>query len=113
MSIDEYILPAETTLFYPLSALNRSNVYSSPLDFHPERWTSENPPTSNTSYCPFGFGVRSCPGEKVAWMEMRIMMAKFLQHYSFSRTTSTPITAKYQFAMRLHPELYLRLQPRT
>lgn len=53
--------------------------------FKPERWlrdtTDENAALKSQhpfAFLPFGFGSRSCPGRRLANMEMQILVARYV-----------------------------------
>jgi len=59
--------------------------FNHPDEFHPERWL-ENPPfefanDSKDAMRPFSFGPRNCIGKNLAYVEMRIVLAKMLWHF--------------------------------
>jgi len=85
VDISGYKLAKGTTLFYPLSAIHKNSEYwPEPEKFDPERFTPEKVKKMNPlSYCPFGLGARICPGERLAWLEMRLLLALLLQRFSF------------------------------
>src|SRR5579871_3310415 len=54
----------------------RADLYPQPLEFRPERFLGEPPPTY--SWIPFGGGVRRCLGAAFAELEMRVVIAVVL-----------------------------------
>lgn len=58
--------------------------YHEPDKFNPERWLSdENENHVHGSYFPFSFGERRCLGEYIALLELKIIIAYFIQNYTF------------------------------
>jgi cytochrome P450 len=54
-----------------------------PSKFIPERWLDEDKSPPNGAYLPFGGGHRSCIGEDLAWIEMRICIVRLMQRLTF------------------------------
>ena len=64
--------------------------------FRPERWLRQTEKTPNLpqrypmhnrdTFHPFGFGNSKCPGDKLAYMMMRLILAKLLWHFDFSES---------------------------
>jgi cytochrome P450 len=51
--------------------------------FEPQRWltSAERPPP--TAFLPFGFGARSCPGQRFAYLEMHAILQRLLTQCRF------------------------------
>lgn len=47
-------------------------------------------------YQPFGGGPRNCIGMRFALLEMKLAMAKILQHFSFAPASDTPVMLYYE-----------------
>ncbi|CBX94241.1 hypothetical protein IAQ61_006395 [Plenodomus lingam] len=75
-----------STGFYCLSF--NKDVYPEPFKFRPERWIesddkevgspAESVAAAREAFCAFSFGSRGCVGKNLAWLEMRIVIAKAL-----------------------------------
>lgn len=89
-------LPGGTVVsFAPLAAYTNDNVFERALDFIPERWLAV--PVAPKGKCaqdfkdkkdafePFSYGPRGCIGRTLAWMEMRIMVARLVWSFDISR----------------------------
>ncbi|RYP50508.1 hypothetical protein DL768_004013 [Monosporascus sp. mg162] len=57
--------------------------WKEPWSFKPERWIGKGLGDNTDVYYPFGYGPRNCIGEAVAWMEMRIILAKMIFSYDW------------------------------
>lgn len=78
-----FVLKKGTTLFYPLFLINRNEKYWLNADkFDPERFNELNNIYTN-SYCPFGYGLRICPGERLSRIEIRMLIVLIMQKYDF------------------------------
>jgi len=56
--------------------------FPSPMEYIPERWIRQNPeyPLYKSkhpyAYMPFGFGVRSCIGQRFAELDLKMLLLK-------------------------------------
>ncbi|ETS73336.1 hypothetical protein PFICI_14941 [Pestalotiopsis fici W106-1] len=79
-------VPAGTTatMNHYIAYLNSTN-FSSPKTFIPERWTESDDPRfafdQRDVHQPFSYGARNCIGKNLAWLELRLILAKTLWHY--------------------------------
>jgi cytochrome P450 len=85
--VDGHYIPAgmhASTGLYCLSY--REDIYPEPFRFKPERWiVDESDPASveevkrgEDAFCAFLTGTRGCVGKNLAWLEMKVVMAKLL-----------------------------------
>ena len=83
--LDEYFLPAGTTVIMSQWIMHRSEeFFPDPLRFDPERFRPDaKAGRPKFAYFPFGGGVRQCIGEAFAWMEGALVLATFLQRWRF------------------------------
>ncbi|KAJ3066194.1 hypothetical protein HDU98_010492, partial [Podochytrium sp. JEL0797] len=62
-------------------------LWEDSLRFDPSRFLSSRelggPLGQGFAYAPFGAGVRKCPGEALAMMEMKLIMANLIRRYKF------------------------------
>lgn len=58
-------------------------VYPDPKKFDPSRW--EGPPPRAGTFLPFGLGVRLCPGNDLAKLEISVFLHHFLLGYKLTR----------------------------
>jgi len=81
-------VPHNTTCGVHQLAANRLEAnFARPEEFLPERWFDDTPAEfahdRRDIYQPFSFGPRNCIGKPIAYMEMRVLMAKFLYNFTF------------------------------
>ncbi|KXS95248.1 hypothetical protein AC578_9456 [Pseudocercospora eumusae] len=89
-TIDGQYIPAGvcvTSQNYPMS--RDSRYFNVPAEYHPERWLKGDdcPPDfrddNKAASTPFSIGPRSCIGVNLAYLEMRIALAKFVWHFDW------------------------------
>ena len=90
--VNGYFIKAGTKIFADHEKLGlQSELWNHAEDlkeFKPERWISFTP--ERLSYFPFGFGGRSCPGQKVAMSQMQVILTYISQNFKVS-LSPTPI----------------------
>jgi cytochrome P450 len=82
------VVPANTVVSTHCYSMHRDprNFYD-PDEFIPHRWIQDpvaSKPHNSKAFSPFGYGVTSCIGKNLAFMEMRIVLARFLHKFDFS-----------------------------
>ncbi|KAI0543734.1 benzoate 4-monooxygenase cytochrome P450 [Xylaria curta] len=87
-TVDGHFLPGGTavTIAPMVAALDPAN-FQDPMAFKPERWLGKNGDILDASQ-PFSLGPRGCAGKQVAWMELRVTLAKML--YTFDLELENP-----------------------
>lgn len=102
------VLEGGTTIdgrYYPKSSMvatafwamqYNENFYPEPLKFRPERWiageagsTKDSVALAESAFCAFSTGSRGCVGKNLAWLEMRIVMAKVIWRFQVERDTNS------------------------
>ncbi|KAF1933771.1 cytochrome P450 67 [Didymella exigua CBS 183.55] len=98
------VLPGGTTVnghYFPQGSListafwamhYNQDYYPEPLKFRPERWivgeagsTADSVALGESAFCAFSTGSRGCVGKNMAWLEMRIVLAKTLWKFEIRR----------------------------
>ncbi|XP_040070996.1 cytochrome P450 3A41-like [Ixodes scapularis] len=71
-------IPKGTNIQVPARLMHHDPRYwVDPEKFNPDRFSPENKPTIEPmAYIPFGIGPRSCPGSRLAEIELPLIMAK-------------------------------------
>ncbi|KAK4087048.1 hypothetical protein Purlil1_8567 [Purpureocillium lilacinum] len=67
----------------PLAANYSPENFSDPWTYKPERWTDPSCTDDLDACRPFSLGTRNCIGQNLAWMEMRMTLAKLLYRFEF------------------------------
>ncbi|KAG0411504.1 hypothetical protein HPB47_011358 [Ixodes persulcatus] len=94
-------IPKDTGIFYNIYAMNRDpQLWTEPEVFKPERFLDPVTGKVNQELLPqlmtFGLGPRTCPGEKLAHVDMFYVLVRFMQRVSCSAPagkSGTPIAA--------------------
>ncbi|KAJ5263235.1 hypothetical protein N7478_010840 [Penicillium angulare] len=104
--VDGVFLPAGTNCGTPVYSIHRQEAYyREPGRFVPERWiegakclvsvegtetetewstTKEEVETARRAFCPFSIGPRGCIGKSMAFMEMRLTLARLIFLFDMS-----------------------------
>lgn len=69
-------------LISPFLTHRSPDIWKSPEDFNPDRFTEKNP--INGAYIPFGLGDRVCPGERFAISIIKFFIACIYSNYRVS-----------------------------
>lgn len=83
-------LPANTVVSIPPWASYRSGRnFANPAKFTLERWLpvdegSKYSPDSKIAFNPFSLGQHNCPGQNLAWLEMRLILSRLLWRFDLS-----------------------------
>ncbi|KAJ5809268.1 uncharacterized protein N7503_001486 [Penicillium pulvis] len=74
----------------PFASYRASRNFTHAEDFAPERWLGEDVQSSKfqgdskIAFNPFSLGAHNCPGQNLAWLELRIILARLLWRYNLS-----------------------------
>ncbi|XP_015226712.1 cytochrome P450 27C1 [Cyprinodon tularosa] len=89
-----YFIPKGTqlALCHYSTSLDAEN-FPSPLEFQPERWVRKDSSdrVDNFGSIPFGYGIRSCIGRRIAELEMHLALTRLIQRFSIG---VSPLTAE-------------------
>ncbi|CAO2657794.1 Nn.00g039200.m01.CDS01 [Neocucurbitaria sp. VM-36] len=88
-TVDGHYIPEGLHVSTGLYCLSfNKDVYPEPFTFRPERWivaddknvgsSTESVALAQSAFCAFSTGSRGCVGKNLAWLEMRIVIAKTL-----------------------------------
>ncbi|GAA6031253.1 hypothetical protein JCM8097_005568 [Rhodosporidiobolus ruineniae] len=105
---DGVFLPAGTAVGLQSYTTHRDpEVWYSPDEFLPERWLAETQ-DMKAAFIPFSIGGRNCPGQNLAWFDLRLFLAVLCRNFDvkaakhttpesmepFDTTTMSPVTGK-------------------
>lgn len=83
--VDGLFVPSGSAVGVCQWAANHSAAnFRDPYAFHPERWTGEEKYAADTrdAFQPFSVGPRNCVGKNLAYMEMRLILARLLFNFN-------------------------------
>lgn len=88
-TVDDHFFPPGTLISTAFWAMQYNPYYyPEPLRFRPERWlvgedgsTRDSVMLAESAFCAFSVGSRGCVGKNMAWLEMRIVIAKTLWRF--------------------------------
>lgn len=89
--IRNHIIPKNTMVITQNEAIcQRDDIYENARTFEPNRWTryrssSRDKRPSPFATLPFGFGARSCVGQRLAETQIKVFVARLLRHYDINR----------------------------
>jgi len=106
-----YRIPAGVICFISQWLMHRDpRFWPEPKRFLPERWLTPDTERPKFAYFPFGAGPRLCVGERFAWMEGVLILARVAQRWRFrlapgARIVPLPvITLRLKYGLPVIPE---------
>jgi cytochrome P450 len=92
-TIDGKYYPKGTLVATAIWAIQyNADYYPEPSKFLPERWmvgeagsTEDSVALAESAFCAFSTGPRGCVGKNMAWLEMRILLAKLIWTFEIRR----------------------------
>ncbi|KAJ3384375.1 hypothetical protein HDU92_003609 [Lobulomyces angularis] len=110
--LGEYFIKKGTPVMANLMCVHFSEQYwDKPKVFLPERWENNFTPVPG-SYAPFGDGPHNCIGQKLALIEMKVVLSKILHTFDFVPREGQNFDVVYNLTMRLKDGIYLNLKKR-
>ncbi|XP_019740189.1 cytochrome P450 27C1 isoform X2 [Hippocampus comes] len=89
-----YYIPKGTqlALCHYSTSLDEEN-FADALDFRPDRWIRKDASdrVDNFGSIPFGYGIRSCIGRRIAELEMHLVLTRLIQRFHIG---ASPLTAE-------------------
>jgi len=113
----EYVPPNTTVAIYQWAMYRSSKYFSRPEDFIPERWTGD-PEFQNDNKAvvmPFSNGPRNCIGRNLAYVEMRLVLARLLFNFDIKATPESQgwLNGQGVYLLWNKPALWITLVPRN
>uniref|UniRef100_G3VB97 Cholesterol 24-hydroxylase n=1 Tax=Sarcophilus harrisii TaxID=9305 RepID=G3VB97_SARHA len=110
--VDGFLIPGCTSLFFSTYVMGRLEIYfEDPLTFNPERFSPEvfKP---NFTYFPFSLGPRSCIGQYLSQMEVKVLMAKMFQRLEFQMVPGQSFGILDSVTLKPKDSMICTLKPR-
>ena len=107
MSIQEFEMggrhfPANSIFFVSPWIMHRdARFWGEPKEFVPERWMPPSLDRPRMVYIPFGGGSRVCIGERFAWMEGVLLLARIGQKWRFRLAPEAKIVPQPLITLRM------------
>ncbi|KAF6361327.1 cytochrome P450 family 27 subfamily A member 1 [Rhinolophus ferrumequinum] len=95
IEVGGFLFPKNTQFVFCHYVVSRDpSVFPEPESFQPHRWLKKSQPdTLGVQHpfgsVPFGYGVRSCLGRRIAELEMQLLLARLMQHYEVALAPDT------------------------
>jgi len=95
-----YEIPTGTIiLISPEVQHKHPDYWHNPNEFNPDRWSGSFSPKPYT-YMPFMWGPRSCIGKKIAIIEIKMIVTKFLMTFDFKCTNLNSVNNHINFTSK-------------
>nr|CAD7456858.1 unnamed protein product [Timema tahoe] len=84
IEINGYTIPKGCDVFFNIYSLHRNpKIYPNPDEFDPENFSPERSKGRHPySFLPFSGGMRKCVGYKYAMLQMKVVLATVLRHFT-------------------------------
>ncbi|XP_013412288.1 cytochrome P450 27C1 isoform X2 [Lingula anatina] len=91
--LEGYLIPKDSLLALGFYNVQRSDEYFERAnDFIPDRWDRETAHDHHAfSVLPFGYGVRSCVGRRVALLELHLALIRIIQNFRLEPYDGFPL----------------------
>lgn len=113
--VDGHHIPGEMAVGIPIYAASMSPLnFRDPEKFIPERWTGEDPAYADDkkeALQAFSFGPRNCIGRNLAYLEMKLLMARLVWHFDLEACFDETWLNHPVFMIWDKPPLMLKLKP--
>ncbi|RHZ79268.1 hypothetical protein Glove_150g70 [Diversispora epigaea] len=113
---EELPITPGTTILYPIPLYHENPEYfDDPLTFNPSRFSPENnKKIKQNAWCPFGFGARICPGEKMAMMDAKLLISLILQKFTLELAMKVEdVITEERFTNISKNDILVKLIPRN
>lgn len=110
--IGDYTIPAGAVVLFSQYAIHRHPAFwENPVAFDPERFSAERSTGRHPyAYFPFGGGPRLCIGDRLAMLEIQLVLATILQHYTLDRVPGHRVEPEPLVTLRPHAGMPMRLR---
>ena len=98
-------------VFSPYVLNRNADVYPCPEKFLPDRWLEMKP--NAFAYPTFNAGPRTCLGQAMAVLEIKMIIALMMQKFTISNDPSRKVSYNPDLTMPVHHGLFVHLAPRN
>lgn len=113
----KYVPPNTTIAIYQWAMYRSSKYFTRAEEFIPERWTGaeEFKDDHREAVMPFSTGARNCVGRNLAYVEMRLVLARLLFNFDIEATPDTKdwLVGQKVYLLWNKPPLWVNLIPRS
>jgi cytochrome P450 len=95
----------------PFLASRNPMKYPKADQFNPKRFDSETFQSRNMSWLPFGFGKHACPGQWLAFLEIKLFVIGMLKNYALTTDTQT-VSFKGFATLQIGNEIVVKAEKR-
>lgn len=111
----QYVPPGVVVSVAPWVTHHDSRYWEEPEHFKPERWLENEVGASKLAFQPFSLGPRACIGINLAYLEMRVILAKLVWMYDWELVNQdldflNEVRLYFMWEM---PALFVRFHPRV
>uniref|UniRef100_A0A1B0CSW3 Cytochrome n=1 Tax=Lutzomyia longipalpis TaxID=7200 RepID=A0A1B0CSW3_LUTLO len=92
-----FSIPRGMPVYIPHVSIQRDpKFYPNPLEFIPERFSSENRDSINQyAFLSFGIGPRNCIGSRFGYLQVKLALITILRYYRVEATERTPKSIEF------------------
>ncbi|PSN69578.1 cytochrome P450 [Corynespora cassiicola Philippines] len=113
--VSGHYVPAGTIVGTHMWSVKHSPKYwHDPNSYRPERWIGEGFGDDKSAFNPFSLGPRVCLGINLAYLELRIILAKMVWKYHFETVDKDVdwIRENLMYVLWKKPDVHMRFHPR-
>ena len=114
LELDGHIIPTNTVVGIPISSVHHNEVVwgEDHDEFKPERFHPDNIQKMDShAFIPFSAGPRNCIGQNFAMHEIKVIVARVLQHFELSVDEKHLVERLTLMVMRAKNGIKLKLKP--
>ena len=105
---------SNTTILYPIPLYHENpDFHPQPEKFDPTRFSSDKiKDIKPNTYCPFGFGARLCPAERIAMVDIKMVICLILQNFNVELAMKLEDVVKEErFVVMAKNDILIKLIP--
>lgn len=113
-AVGDYLIPDNTLVLISIYSMHRHpDFWETPTQFNPRHFEPDAVEARDKSaYMPFLTGKHQCIGQGFALLESGLVIARFLQHYTFERIQGSVVSSIPGFTLQLNDGLRVRVHNR-